>query len=327
MSKIPVGELASILTHIPKMEDENLIVGFDKSDDGSVYKIDEEKGIIQSLDFFQPMTDDPYLFGKIAAANSLSDIYAMGGDVLTALNIVCFPKKENMEVLKEILRGGAEKIIEGGGIITGGHSIVDTDIKYGLSVMGIVDPKKILKNNGCKIGDKIILTKPLGTGIIMTRYSKHREKNKGYEQAIEVMETLNKKTGDIMKKYKVTACTDVTGFGFLGHLNEMVQENYTIEINSGNVNYIEDAYTYAKGSITTSSGGKNGIFLENKIEYKIKDKPLIEIMLDPQTSGGLIISVDKDDSSNMLKELQENGIVSSIVGEVIERESKNIVVK
>ncbi len=320
--------MESILKEIPisKVVNDNLLIGYENSDDASVYKISDEKAIIQTLDFFTPMLDDPYLFGQITASNALSDVYAMGGEVITALNIVCFPKSENIKILGEILKGGANKVIESGGVLTGGHSIIDKDIKYGLSVTGIVHPKKIIKNNGCKIGDKIILTKKLGTGIIMARYNGYREKNESYKKAIEQMIMLNKKTSEIMSKYKVNGCTDVTGFGFLGHLNEMVTEKYTIEIESKNIKYIEEAYEYAKEFIITSGGQKNRKYLEDKIKYDIEDESLKEVLLDPQTSGGLIISVEEN-SEQLIEELEKAGITASVVGNVIRREEKNIIVR
>ena len=203
------------------MGDKNLIVGFEKSDDAAVYKLTEEIAMIQTLDFFTPMVDDPYVFGQIAAANSLSDVYAMGGVPKTAMNIVCFPERMDIKILGEILRGGAEKVAEAGAVLSGGHSIHDPEIKYGLSVTGIAHPDKILKNYGCEEGDVLVLTKPLGTGIISLASKIGEASENALAVAKKVMVTLNKYSGEIIREYPVTACTDITGFGFLGHAYEM----------------------------------------------------------------------------------------------------------
>ena len=191
IAKLPQGMLKDVVSKIPRSDDPNLLVGFDTSDDGSVYKVSAEIAIINTLDFFPPMVNDPYLFGKIAAANALSDIYAMGGEVKTALNIVCFPEEEDPVILGEILRGGAEKVLEAGGVLCGGHSINDKEVKYGLSVTGVVHPDKIMYNNRCKVGDRIILTKPLGVGMVTTSYKAGAASEESYQQAISSMQTLN----------------------------------------------------------------------------------------------------------------------------------------
>ncbi len=325
-AKLGPDFLKSVLEKIPNKFDENLLVGFDSSDDGAVYKLTEDIAIIQTLDFFTPIVEDPYTFGKIAATNALSDIYAMGGEVKTALNIVCFPEKMDSEILGEILRGGAEKVQEAGGIVCGGHSINDIEPKYGVSVTGIVHPSKILSNNNCKIGDKIIITKPLGVGIITTAKRVGEASEEAYKTAIRSMETLNKYAAEKMKRYKVSACTDVTGFGFLGHLNEMVKDNYTIKVDINKVPYIKEAYGYAKEFLLTGAAQKNRKHLMDKVKLQNIEFALEEILFDPQTSGGLLISVDARKSENLLKELNELEIKSHIVGEVVEREDFGIVV-
>jgi len=326
-AKLAMGKLKEVLRSLPKFSDASLLVGFDSSDDGAVYKLNDDLAIIQTLDFFPPITDDPYSFGKIAAANSLSDIYAMGGEVKLALNIVCFPENEDRSILSEILRGGAEKILEAGGVLCGGHSVNDTKIKYGLSVTGTVHPDKILKNNSCKIGDSIILTKPLGTGIITSAYTVFKEKDEAFITAVNYMETLNKKSAEALKSFNISACTDVTGFGFLGHLNEMADSGYTISVESKSVPFIPKAYDYAKEFIITAGGQKNRKFLINDVSLQISDNPLIEILFDPQTSGGLLISLPGENSGSLLKKLKENGVNASVVASVIPREKVNIIVK
>ncbi|MCL1936348.1 MAG: selenide, water dikinase SelD [Defluviitaleaceae bacterium] len=325
-AKLPIRTLRDVLDTVPTITNENLIVGFETSDDAAVFKLKEDIAIINTLDFFPPVVDDPYTFGKIAAANALSDIYAMGGDVLLALNIVCFPATDDVKQLSEILRGGAEKVMEAGGILCGGHSIRDESVKYGLSVTGTIDPLKVYKNNGCKIGDDIIITKPLGIGIINAAYGKFEEKNETYLKAISVMETLNKTACEISKNFDISACTDITGFGLLGHLNEMSTDNYTIIVDSKSIPYISGVYEYAKNSIVTGAASKNRAYLKNKVNFKINDTALEEILIDPQTSGGLCFSVSENQSSKLLSKLKENGVEASIIAKVSKREDTNIVV-
>lgn len=310
-----------------KKENKNLIVGFENFDDAAVYKITDDIAIIQTLDFFPPVVEDMNTFGKIAAANALSDIYAMGGKVKTALNIVCFPEKMDSSILKKILMGGAEKVYEAGGVICGGHSINDNSCKYGLSVMGIINPKKIYINNGSCLGDMLILTKPLGVGIIMAANRVGEADRISYNKAVKSMETLNKYASEIMQKYKVNACTDVTGFGFLGHLNEMSDGRYTMKINCNNVPYITEAYNYASEFLITGAGQKNRKHLSGKVKFENVKFPMQEILFDPQTSGGLIISVDKDECDNLLEDLNRLPIKSAVVGEVTSKSKYNIVVK
>ncbi len=316
-----------MLAHIPKAYDKNLLIGFDSADDAAVYKISDDKALIQTLDFFTPIVEDPYTYGKIAAANSLSDVYAMGGDVLTALNIVCFPEKMNPEVLGEILRGGAEKVMESGGILSGGHSINDDNPKYGLSVTGVVHPDKIIANNTCRVGDKLILTKPLGIGIVTTANSIGEASERAYKEAIKIMEYLNKYSAEKMKKYKVNGCTDITGFGFLGHLSEMLNDDISIVIESSKVPYIKEAHEYASEFIITSAGQKNRKYLGDKVKLNNLDFATEEILFDPQTSGGLLISVAPEDTESLLRDLEELEIKSALVGEVKERGEYRIEVK
>ncbi|MNM79881.1 Selenide, water dikinase [compost metagenome] len=326
-AKLGPGMLKSVLDKIPNKFDENLLIGFDSSDDGAVYKLTDDIAIIQTLDFFTPIVEDPYTFGKIAAANALSDVYAMGGEVKVALNIVGFPEKMEADILGEILRGGAEKVHEAGGVVSGGHSINDPEPKYGLSVTGVVHPSKILPNNNCKIGDKLILTKPLGVGIITTAHRVGEASEEAYNKAIKSMETLNKYAADKMKKYKVNACTDVTGFGFLGHLNEMIKDEYSIKVNGNTIPYIKEAYDYAKEFLITAGGQRNRRHLKDKVLFKDIEFALEEILFDPQTSGGLLISLSSDEADDLLKELQELDLKSEIVGEVIEKQEFNIIIE
>lgn len=326
IAKLPQGMLKEAVSRIPRFSDPNLLVGFDTSDDGAVYKLSDDIAIINTLDFFPPMVNDPYLFGKIAAANALSDIYAMGGEVKSALNIVCFPEEEDPAVLGEILRGGAEKVLEAGGVLCGGHSINDKEPKYGLSVTGVVHPDKIMRNNCCKLGDRIILTKPLGVGMVTTSYKAGVASEESYRQAVDSMQKLNKYAFEIAKQYRIHSCTDVTGFGFLGHLNEMVTPEYSIHVEAGKVMYIPEAEQLASEYLITGGGVKNRKFLRDKVSLQGLSMPIEEILFDPQTSGGLLISVHKDDADALLDGLSGMDQACCIVGEVIQRAGSNVIV-
>jgi len=326
-AKLPPGMLKDSLTNIPRFADPNLLVGFDSSDDGAVYKLRDDIAIINTLDFFPPMVDDPYLFGQIAAANALSDVYAMGGDVKVAMNIVAFPENEDPAVLGAILQGGAEKVKEAGGVLCGGHSISDATVKYGLSVTGVVHPDKIMYNNRCRIGDRIILTKPLGVGLVTSAYRAGEASRESFEAALASMATLNKYAFDIARGYDISAMTDVTGFGFLGHLNEMVDAKYSIQVDSSNVALIPESERLAREFLITSAGQKNRNFLKGKVQFESVDDFMQEILFDPQTSGGLLIAVSEKDASPLFAELGELTLTSSIVGTVVPRLSTNILVR
>lgn len=326
MAKLPPGMLKEVVKKIPVFNDPDLLVGFDTSDDGAVYKLSDDIAIIQTLDFFTPMVEDPYVFGKIAAANALSDVYAMGGSVKVALNIVCFPEEDDTAVLAEILRGGAEKVQEAGGVLCGGHSINDRETKYGLSVTGVVHPDKYMRNNTCKIGDVIILTKPLGVGMVTAAYKYGEVAEEDYQMALKSMQTLNKYAFEAASKFRLHAGTDVTGFGFLGHLNEMTTDKYTIAVESGAVKYIPGAHRLAEEFLTTGGGQKNRKFLTDKVRFENVSAPMQEILLDPQTSGGMLLSVPKEDAAELMKILGDLEMPSCVVGEVQPRKDANIIV-
>ena len=312
---------------LPKKEDKNLIVGYESSDDAAVYKITDDKAIIQTLDFFTTMINDPYLYGQIAATNALSDVYAMGGEVISALNIVAFPENMDLEILHQILKGGAEKVHEAGGVLAGGHSIHDATPKYGLSVTGIIHPDKILQNNNCKEGDLLIVTKPLGVSIINTAHMVKECSEEAFSQSVKQMTTLNKYSAEIMKDFNVNSCTDITGFGFLGHLVEMLDGKSSAEVWAKDIPYIEEAYKCANEFIITAGGQLNRTHVEPNVEYQIKDFALEEIMYDPQTSGGLLISVPEEEAQELLERLNTFEIKSAIVGKVIPKQEKAVIVK
>ncbi len=272
------------------------------------------------------MINDPYLYGQIAATNALSDVYAMGGEVISALNIVAFPENMDMEILHQILKGGAEKVHEAGGVLAGGHSIHDNTPKYGLSVTGIIHPDKILRNNGCNLGDMLIVTKPLGVSIINSAHMIGECSEETFATCIRQMTTLNKYAAETMKGYSVNSCTDITGFGFLGHLVEMLDGNYSAEVFSKNVPMLPEAYKCAENFIITAGGQLNRNYLQDKVDFRIKDFPLEEILYDPQTSGGLLISLPEEEAYGLLEKLNKLEIKSAVVGKVIERQEKDVIV-
>lgn len=325
-AKIGPGNLGELLADLPKATSEKLLVGFDSTDDAAVIKLREDLAIIQTLDFFPTMVTDPYLFGKIAAANALSDVYAMGGEVLSALNIVAFPEEKDLGILKEILRGGAEKVQEAGAILAGGHSIHDSSVKYGLSVTGTIDPTKIYQNNTCQLGDHLILTKPLGVSIITVGYSAEEISEEAFVKATTSMETLNKYAMAIIRNYEINSCTDVTGFGLAGHLHEMVNGQYSAEIDSARLPYFEEAYQGAKEFILTAGGQRNRNYMEDKIDFQLNDFGIEELLFDPQTSGGLLVSVPADEAAALMAELQAAGIPAQDFGTIIEKQDKELIV-
>lgn len=324
-AKLGAGILSHILERLPKQNfDKNLMVGFDAKDDAAVYKLTDDIAFVQTLDFFPPMVEDPYTFGQIAAANALSDIYAMGGEVKTALNIVCFPQSSDLNILGEIMRGGLEKVKEAGGVLAGGHSIDDTDVKYGLSVTGIVNPKKIYSNNTGKPGDRLILTKRLGVGIICTAARIGEADENTLNEAVDSMRTLNKYACDISKKYDIHACTDITGFGFLGHLMEMMGDDKSYEIYAKQIPVFEAAKALADEFLITAGGQRNRNHVGENVIFEDVPFAMEEILFDPQTSGGLLLAVGEEEADALLNELKEAGMPAAIVGEIKERENKAI---
>ena len=327
-AKLGAGVLTHILSRLPKgPADEQLLVGYDSKDDAAVYQVSSDTAIVQTLDFFPPMVDDPYLFGQIAAANALSDIYAMGGEVKTALNIVCFPEHMDLNILGEILRGGSEKVIEAGGVLAGGHSIADADVKYGLSVMGTVHPDQLYANNRGKSGDMLILTKKLGVGIICTANRVKEASQKAMDEAVRSMTTLNRYAAEICRKYPVHACTDVTGFGFLGHLHEMLDDRLSCVIDVEKIPYIEEARQYADDFLLSAAGQRNRNFVQDHVTFEQIPFAMEEILFDPQTSGGLLLAVDPALAAELEEELQKAGLPARIVGKFLEKQEQEIMVR
>jgi len=316
------------LSKLPKCKpDPDLLIGFDSADDAAVYRVSDEIAVVQTVDFFPPMVEDPYTFGKIAATNALSDVYAMGGEVKTAMNIVCFPQSWDINMLGEILRGGSEKVIEAGGVLVGGHSINDVDVKYGLSVMGLVHPDKIYANNGGHPGDKLIITKCLGVGIISTAYRVGEATQEAMDKAIESMTTLNKYAAQCCKKYDIHGCTDITGFGFLGHLHEMVDGKLSCRVYADKLPVFPEALDYADEFLLTAVAQQNRNHVGRHVKFDEDISfAMQEVMFDPQSSGGLLIVLPADQADDLLRDIQQMGVPAAIVGEMMEPDKREIYV-
>ena len=320
-AKIGPDTLSRVLGRLPKFSDRDLIVGFETSDDAAVYKITNDVAVIQTLDFFTPVVDDPYTFGQVAATNALSDVYAMGGEPKIALNIVCFPEDLDPDILGEILRGGAEKVREAGAVLVGGHSIQDDVPKYGLSVTGLVHPDRIYKNFGCRKGDVLILTKQLGSGVVNTAVKAQMASKEAEQEAIRVMTTLNKKAKETAENFTIHACTDVTGFGLLGHCGEMAAASgAVIEIGVKGVAFMQDAEEYARMGLIPGGAYRNQRHVKDLLDAGDVDEAYVDLLSDPQTSGGLLFAVPQEEAAGFLDALRnaDLGTKVSVVGRVAE---------
>jgi selenide, water dikinase len=319
------------LRHLPKREhDPNLLVGLDTSDDAGVYKVTDDIAMIQTVDYFTPIVDDPYLFGQIAAANALSDVYAMGGKPKTVLNIVGFPIKTlGAEVLAEILKGAADKTKEAGAIIVGGHSIDDQEPKFGLAVTGYVHPEKFHKNVGAKPGDALVLTKPIGVGIITTGIKRNAVTEEQEKAVVEAMATLNKQAAELLEQFSPHAVTDITGFGLLGHSTEMAKgSDVTFEIKLSDVPVIEGTYDLIEKGIIPGGTKANHRWLKDDVLYREGITEADEMLLcDAITSGGLLISLPADEARDYVEKSQQQGnTAAAIIGTVTNKQDKSIYV-
>lgn len=323
-AKISASSLKATLDILEVFKRKEVLEGFAKNDDAAIIKLSDDIAVALTCDFFPPMVEDPFAFGEIAAANALSDIYAMGGEPVAALNLVCFPEEEDRSILEEILKGGAAKLKEAQCSLVGGHSIHDPRIKYGLCVMGILNPQKIYSNNSSRVGDKLILTKPLGVSLLSSARTVGECEDEYFKAAVESMRTLNKYAYEILKKYKVNAMTDVTGFGLIGHLSEMVSD--TAVIYSNNLKILPGAKEAAEEFLFTAGGQRNRKSYADLVDFEIQDFALEEVLFDPQTSGGLLASL-AEDGEKALEELKAAGIPAAIVGEIIPAQDKKIIVR
>jgi selenide,water dikinase len=346
-----------VLGKLARQHDPNVLVGFDQADDAGVYQITSDTALVQTVDFFTPIVDDPYTFGQIAATNSLSDVYAMGGKPLTALALVCFPEKGDLEILERILAGGLSKMIEAGCTIVGGHSIRDDETKFGYSVTGLIDPKRVLQNGGARAGDHLLLTKSLGTGVISTAIKKGVAEQEWIDAAVASMTTLNKDAAEVITaldshpsqtakggtsdseandrrpttndRFPVHALTDITGFGLIGHLREMLlaSDNVSAEIHAGRVPLLEGALECVRAGHIPGGLKANRDFAECMVSYEGGIPEELKTMLfDPQTAGGLLIAVDAKQSAALKSAMLSAGVICADVGEVVPRRGSLITV-
>lgn len=321
-AKIGAGELGSLLDKLPVLRDKRLLVGFEGRDDAAVWLQDDGSVLVSTVDFFSPMVNDPYLFGKIAAANALSDVYAMGAVPLFALNLVCFPQKSDKTILAAMLEGGAEKAREAETVLAGGHSIYDHEPKYGLAVTGRAERGRVLRNDSCLPGDALVLTKALGVGIITCAARDGKAGAESFAAAAASMERLNKYAGAVCTRYPVRACTDVTGFGLLVHASEMAGAAHRAVIYPEAVAVLPGAADCVRSGYVTSGGGRNREFMSNRADTEGIDPVMLEILLDPQTSGGLLVAVPEDSAPAFLNDLHSEGDANArIIGVIEERKA------
>ena len=326
------SDLIKVLRDLPRIEDENLIVGMDTVDDAGVYRLNDDMALVQTVDIFTPIVDDPYTYGSIVAANSMSDVYAMGGKPLLAMNIIGFPIKDlDASIMTEILKGGMAKVKEAGVVLVGGHTIDDPELKYGLSITGIVSPDKVIINANAKAGDKLILTKPLGMGIVGSAIKAEilSQDDELVKKACDTMQTLNKIASELMQEAGVNSCTDITGFGLLGHASEMANgSGVTLSISASKVPILDGISELAAPDAVPGRSFVNQAFLTESVQID-EDVPeeLSGILFDPQTSGGLLISVAESKAKPLLGKLHDAGVeAAAIIGEVLPQPSGKIMV-
>jgi selenide,water dikinase len=320
-AKLGPADLRQILHMLPTLAHPDLIVGTETNDDAGVFRLTEDLAIVNTVDFFTPIVDDPYVFGQVAAANALSDVYAMGGEPRTAMNIVGFPKgKMEIEVLGEVLKGGADKAHEAGVVVIGGHSLIDAEIKYGMAVTGVIHPDRVIRNVGVREGDALVLTKALGTGIITTAIKREAAPEGSATAAIASMVTLNRAASAIMREFSVHACSDITGFGLLGHGQEVASgSNVTLVLESGALPLLPRAVELAEAGYTTGGCRRNRDYLHDKVAIDESVRPgLVEVAFDPQTSGGLFIAVPREEAEALVVRLHAERIAAAaIVGRAV----------
>ena len=308
-----------MLGKLARQHDPKVLVGFDKADDAGVYLVAPDLALVQTVDFFTPIVDDPYTFGQIAAVNALSDVYAMGGTPVSSLAMVCFPEKGDFEVLEQILAGGLSKMMEAGCTVIGGHSIRDPEIKFGYAVTGTVDPRRVMANSGARAGDCLVLTKALGTGVISTAIKKGKALPEWVAGATDSMTSLNKRASEIALHYDVHGMTDITGFGLIGHARELaLASGVSLEINAGAIQALPGALESIRAGYIPGGLNANRDFAECVVEREgtVSDE-LWTLLFDPQTAGGLLISVSTADCEELLKELRSAGIPGARVGRVL----------
>ena len=314
MAKLAPRDLAQVLSKLPKQNNENVIVGFENADDAGVFRLNDDLALVQTLDFFTPVADDPQIYGQVAAINSLNDVYAMGGTPLTALSIVCYPQKGDWEVLGEILSGGQMALNKENVVVLGGHSVDDQEIKFGYSVTGIIEPKKVITNSDSKKGDVLILTKPIGTGVISTGIKFEKASERAKEAALKTMTTSAREASKIMQEYGANACTDITGFGLLGHAFEMAKASkVTLQIESEEVPLLPEILDLIEQKMLTRGDKNNREYVGETVKIKEKvSKEMQSALFDPQTAGGLLISVEEAKAEIYLNEVEGAKIIGRV---------------
>ena len=321
------GALTEILQDLPNVKDRDLLVGYDSSDDAAVYRVSDDVAVIETVDFFTPIVDDPYLFGQIAAANALSDVYAMGGEPRVAMNLLCVPNCLPKEDVRAILEGGHSKAVEAGCVIAGGHTIQDNEPKYGLCVTGFVHPDRILKNVGAQPGDVLVLTKPIGSGVLTTALKADLISASSRDAAYAHMATLNKAAGDAVRQVSdVHACTDITGFGLLGHSFEMAEgSGVTIRLHGKALPLMDEALDMAEMGIIPSGAYRNMDYVKPHLAVlPSAQQALLDLAADPQTSGGLLVALPREQAERLLSLLRPFAPWSAIVGEVSARKASEL---
>ncbi len=320
-----------MLGKLARQHDPNVLVGFEHADDAGVYQIAPNQALVQTVDFFTPVVDDPYIFGQIAATNALSDIYAMGGRPITSLALVCFPEKADLEILERILAGGLSKMIEAGCTVIGGHSIRDEETKFGYAVTGLIDPKKVLANAGARPGDVLLFTKPLGTGVISTAIKKGKAEPVWIDAAVESMTTLNKRAAEVIQqgKFRIRSVTDVTGFGLIGHAREMaLASDVSFSLRAESIPILPGALECIRAGCIPGGINNNREFAECMVGYADGVPEDVKTLLfDPQTAGGLLISVASEDSEQLTRSLNAAGVSGVRIGEVLTRTKPLIMIQ
>ena len=316
MAKLAPSDLAQVLSKLPKQENENIIVGYEHSDDAGVFRLNDDTALVQTLDFFTPIADEPELYGRIAAINSLNDVYAMGGDPLTALSIVCYPQKGDWDILGEILLGGHKAMAEEGVVVLGGHSVDDQEMKFGYSVTGTIDPKQVISNAGAKAGDVLVLTKPIGTGVVSTGIKFEKASEEAKKAALEAMATSARQASKVMQKLGANGCTDVTGFGLMGHAFEMAKaSDVTFDISSEEVPLFPDVLELIAQKMLTRGDRNNREYVGDTVFIGENVSGAMQSALfDPQTAGGLLISLGAKEAKILVSEVEN----AKIIGEVVE---------
>lgn len=314
MAKLAPGDLAQVLSKLPKQNNENVIVGFDTSDDAGVFRLNDDLALVQTVDFFTPIADEPETYGRIAAINSLNDIYAMGGKPISALSIVCYPQKGDWEILGEILLGGQKALNEEDVVVLGGHSVDDQEIKFGYCITGIIEPNKVIKNSGAKTGDILILTKPIGTGVISTGIKFQKASETAKTAALKTMTRSAKNASEVMREIGANGCTDITGFGLLGHAYEMAKaSNVTFKIKSEDVPLLPDVLELIEKKMLTRGDKNNRTYVGDTVKISEKvSKEMQSALFDPQTAGGLLISLEEEKASNFLNLVKDAQVIGRV---------------